>query len=273
VADNTPGGDCTGTITDAGYNLDDASSCGFSSVNHSQSGANPELGPLQNNGGPTATEVPAYNSPVFGQIPYGTTADGVKLCPGTDQRGISRPQGGACDVGAVEVPLGTQTITFTSTAPTSVVEGGPSYTASATGGGSGNPVMFSTADSGSNPCTVTGSTYSFVGPGQCEVIANQAGNASYQQAPPAFQLINVTAPPPTIAKVRPMKAKVGRKVTIVGTYLLGTTQVSFNGTPATVLSNTQTSITTKVPKGATTGTIKVTTPGGTVASAKVFTVK
>lgn len=61
--------------------------------------ANPLLGALQNNGGPTLTMLPAINSPVLD-----AGADGV--APFTDQRGITRPQGAHSDLGAVElVPL------------------------------------------------------------------------------------------------------------------------------------------------------------------------
>jgi hypothetical protein len=54
------------------------------------------LNPLQDNGGPTLTCVPQQGSLAIG---YGTSAG----APGTDQRGVPRPQGGAVDIGAVEV--------------------------------------------------------------------------------------------------------------------------------------------------------------------------
>ncbi len=56
-------------------------------------------------------------------------------------------------------------------------------------------------------------------------------------------------------------AKVGARVEILGQGLVGTTGVSFNGTPAnfTIVSNTY--LTATVPSGATTGFVTVTTPG------------
>jgi hypothetical protein len=104
---SSSGGDCAGTIIDAGYNLDDDGSCGFSPVNHSQSDVDPDLGPLQDNGGPTETEAPANvpGSPVLNQIPTGAVANSLTLCPGLDQTETYRPQGPECDVGAFEVPL------------------------------------------------------------------------------------------------------------------------------------------------------------------------
>ena len=93
--------DCSGDITDGGYNLDDDTSCSFSPVNHSQSGVDPDLGPLQDNGGPTDTLLPALTSPAVGVIPNQTTLNGVQVCPRVDQRGVASV--GNCTIGAVEV--------------------------------------------------------------------------------------------------------------------------------------------------------------------------
>jgi hypothetical protein len=77
---------------------------------------------------------------------------------------------------------------------------------------------------------------------------------------------------PTIKKFKPAKAKVGKKVTITGTNLSGALSVKFNGTPAAITTDTATKITTKVPAGATTGVVTVTTAGGTATSTKSFKV-
>ncbi len=55
----------------------------------------PGLGPLAANGGPTQTEALLPGSSA---IDHGDTTG----CPGTDQRGVTRPAGSACDVGAYE---------------------------------------------------------------------------------------------------------------------------------------------------------------------------
>jgi hypothetical protein len=62
--------------------------------------ADPRLGPLQENGGPTPTMAIAPPSPAIDKVPA-TAAAG---CTPTDQRGITRPQppGGKCDIGAYE---------------------------------------------------------------------------------------------------------------------------------------------------------------------------
>ncbi len=58
-------------------------------------GTNPLLGALQNNGGQTMTMALPVGSPAI------DTANDV-VCPATDQRGVTRPQGLGCDVGAYE---------------------------------------------------------------------------------------------------------------------------------------------------------------------------
>jgi hypothetical protein len=83
-----------------------------------------------------------------------------------------------------------QAITFTSTAPADAVVGGPSYTAAATGGGSGEPVVFS-LDPTSTGCTLSGPVVSFAEVGTCVIDANQVGNTDYlsaQQAQEAFSV-------------------------------------------------------------------------------------
>ena len=80
-------------------------------------------------------------------------------------------------------------------------------------------------------------------------------------------------PAPILTSFTPSSGPIGQIVTITGTNLTGATAVQFNGTPAvtfSVLSDTLLSAT--VPDGATTGTISVTTPGGTVTSVAIFNV-
>jgi uncharacterized repeat protein (TIGR03803 family) len=67
-------------------------------------------------------------------------------------------------------------------------------------------------------------------------------------------------------------AKVGKTVEILGQGFTGTTTVSFNGTPATFHVASKTYLTAIVPNGATSGFIKVTTPGGILESNQVFRV-
>jgi hypothetical protein len=80
-----------------------------------------------------------------------------------------------------------QSISFT--APGSGTAGG-SGALSATGGGSGNPVVFSAG--GQGVCTVSGSTVTYTAAGTCVVDANQAGNARYANAPQVQRTIKVS---------------------------------------------------------------------------------
>ena len=102
VANGQGGGsNCGGAqpVTDLGYNIDTGTSCGFSTANHSMSNTQPQLGPLASNGGPTQTMALPLGSPAVDAIPSSTSG-----CTGTtDQRGITRPQGTGCDIGAYEL--------------------------------------------------------------------------------------------------------------------------------------------------------------------------
>ncbi len=71
---------------------------------------------------------------------------------------------------------------------------------------------------------------------------------------------------PFVAFVIPT-GKVGQKAQILGQGLTGTTSVTFNGVPATSFSVvSDTYMTAVVPSGATTGSVVVTTPSGTLTS-------
>ncbi len=93
----------------------------------------------------------------------------------------------------------TQTITFT--APTSPVTYGVSpITLVATGGASGNAVIFSVI---SGPGTVSGSTLTITGAGTVVVAANQAGNTNYAAATQVTQSIVVNQASQTITFTAP----------------------------------------------------------------------
>ncbi len=85
----------SGALSSGGYNLEDGNSCGLN-VTGDMTNTNPLLAPLADNGGATKTHAPLPGSPVIDAIPVG-------LCTlATDQRGILRPFGAACDIGAME---------------------------------------------------------------------------------------------------------------------------------------------------------------------------
>jgi hypothetical protein len=90
VANSSSGGNCHGNVTNNGFNLSSDYTCFF---DLERNGVNVMLGPLADNGGPTLTHMPQPGSPAI---------DHGSRCPATDQRGVARPVGAACDVGAVE---------------------------------------------------------------------------------------------------------------------------------------------------------------------------
>ena len=95
VAANS-GNNCTAIPADAsqGHNLSDDGSCLFTSPGDIVK-VDAKVGPLQDNGGPTLTHTLLAGSPAI------DTGDAAN-CPATDQRGVIRPQGPACDIGAYE---------------------------------------------------------------------------------------------------------------------------------------------------------------------------
>jgi hypothetical protein len=105
VAAATGGPNCYGfaATSDGGYNLDAGTSCGFSTANNSLSNTDPLLEPagLQNNGGPTQTIALQPGSSAIDAIPSAVNGCGTTVT--TDQRGVSRPQGPGCDIGAFEL--------------------------------------------------------------------------------------------------------------------------------------------------------------------------
>jgi hypothetical protein len=82
----------------------------------------------------------------------------------------------------------------------------------------------------------------------------------------------VAASAPSIASFAPATGPVGTTVTLTGSGFTGATNVALNGATATFTVVSDTSITAKVPAGATTGTIAVTTPAGSGTSPTAFTV-
>lgn len=108
VANGAGSANCSGPITDGGYNLDSGTSCGFSTTHHDRANTNPMLGVLGNYGGQTEILPLQHGSPAIDAIPSGTAGCGTTLT--ADQRGVSRPYGVGCDLGAYEsTPLATST--------------------------------------------------------------------------------------------------------------------------------------------------------------------
>ncbi|MEZ4659058.1 MAG: Ig-like domain-containing protein [Caldilineaceae bacterium] len=120
VANSLNSNDCssTGTIVSQGYNLDSDNTCHFTATGDITS-TNPLLGPLQANGGATFTRALLVGSPAIDHIPNGANGCGATMV--SDQRGVVRPQGLGCDIGAFElVRVNRPPVANTQTVTTSV---------------------------------------------------------------------------------------------------------------------------------------------------------
>jgi len=87
----------TAPVSSSGHNFDSGTSCGFAAATDIADGGDPMLGALAANGGPTLTMLPLGGSPLANRVPLSDPG-----CAGVDQRGVGRPQGPGCDIGAVE---------------------------------------------------------------------------------------------------------------------------------------------------------------------------
>ncbi len=127
VAENL-GGDCSGTLNSQGHNLIQSTiGCVITGTAMGDLyGLDSLLGPLQDNGGSTLTHALLPGSPAIDTGNPALPGSGGETCEATDQRGITRPLGAACDMGAYErdpaMPTETPTPTTTATpSPASTV--------------------------------------------------------------------------------------------------------------------------------------------------------
>jgi parallel beta-helix repeat protein len=151
--------------------------------------------------------------------------------PTTDLDGRSRILDGdgdgvaVVDMGAYETQA-IQTVTVTQGAPATAGYG-MAFTVSATGGGSGNPVVIE----GSNACTGEGSNSASItmrsGTGTCTITLNQAGNTDYLAAQQVVQTtaaqkatpsITWTHPPTMIAGVPLSATELDATASVPGTF-------------------------------------------------------
>ena len=96
--------DCGGPITSRGHNLigDPAGCTEFTSASGDLTGVDPGLEPLADNYGSTPTHALRPDSPALDAGDPSPPDSNPLACPDTDQRGVRRPRGAACDIGAFE---------------------------------------------------------------------------------------------------------------------------------------------------------------------------
>ena len=101
LSNNTPSNCWTGNNAKTeDHNIFSDASCHFwnsgADGTHDKNSTNPLLGSLSNNGGPTQTFALLSGSPAIDNGTIGAS------CPEIDQRGVTRPVGTSCDIGAFE---------------------------------------------------------------------------------------------------------------------------------------------------------------------------
>jgi hypothetical protein len=139
--------------------------------------------------GPVALNSSGMATLALATLPIG--ADSIKASYAGDTNYAAATSTAA----TVTITKASQTITFT--APTTpVIYGVAPITLVATGGASGQPVIFTVT---SGPATVSGSTLTITGAGSVVVAANQAGNGNYNAATVVSKTIAVNKATPTTA--------------------------------------------------------------------------
>jgi len=177
-------------------------------------------------------------------------------------------------VQTITVGQASQAIVFTPPASGTV---GGSAVLSATGGGSGNPVVFSVdASSGSGVCSVNGATVSYLAAGSCVIDANQAGDASYTAATTVTKTITVNQGPAFVTDSPPLTAAAGQPYDYTFTAS-GTPAPAYalaSGAPSWLSIDASTGEVTGTPPSGTTSfsyAVTATDPAGT-STAGPFTV-
>lgn len=97
--------DCFASVTSNGYNLIQGPIANCTITGDTTGnivGQDPKLGFLADNGGATLTQTPAADSPVVDAGSPAVPGSGGSACAIADQRGLLRPLGARCDIGAVE---------------------------------------------------------------------------------------------------------------------------------------------------------------------------
>ena len=198
----------------------------------------------------------AASSTVSGVLTVTTLAGTAGVSGNADGSGGAArffdPFGVACDAGGNVYVADSSNDTIRKVTPAGVVT-----TLAGTAGVSGN------ADG-------SGSAARFNGP--TGVACDASGNVYVADSGNHTIRKGAVVPAPAITGFSPASGPVGTVVTVSGSNCSGASGVSFGGAAASYTINTETSITATVPAGATSGAIRVVTPGGTATSDSSFTV-
>jgi hypothetical protein len=286
--------DCESITTAAsqGYNLiGNNNGCIFTSASGDLLGTpinpiDPKLGPLENNVGATLTHAPLPGSPAVDTGSPSVPGGGGNACESTDQIGTSRPQGAACDIGAVEI-FPTPVIDHLS--PATATAGDAAFTLTIYGAnfihgsqvqwnGDNRPTTFVSdillhADiSAADVATQAAATVTVVNPAPGGGISNYA-----------FAINNpIGNPTPTIRSLSPTFAHVGGPdftLTISGTEFVNGVTVQWNGSSRvpTLVNNQELHLQISTSDIATKGIVSVTvvnpSPGGGASNTLTFNIE
>jgi alpha-tubulin suppressor-like RCC1 family protein len=112
--------------------------------------------------------------------------------------------------------LTAQTITgFTPTTPITYTTG-RTFTLTATGGASGNPVVFASTTATATVCTVSGKIVTVLKVGTCTLTANQAGNATFSAAAQVTKSVVISIGSQTITIGAITNTALGTSLTLTG---------------------------------------------------------
>ena len=167
--------DCAGALNSADYNvLETMAQCTISGATaHNHTSVDPALDLLTNTGGTWAHSLLAGSVAINNGDPV--------HCPATDQRGVARPIGSTCDIGAFESPyLSSQTITFNAIPDHFVTDAPFVITATASSG-----LSVTVTSLTPSVCSVSSNLVTPWTTGTCTLRASQSGDATYAAAPNA----------------------------------------------------------------------------------------
>jgi predicted outer membrane repeat protein len=161
-------------VVSLGYNLEDRNQCGLTAPSDKTNVAATDLGPLASNGGFTQTVALLAGSPAIDAGDPAGCADDNGVALGADQRGITRPQGARCDIGAYELqqtpPPSSPVLRGLKLSPSKFAPAKKGATISATA--HGTTVTYADNDAATTTFTVTGSFkgYRAHGKGACKAL-------------------------------------------------------------------------------------------------------
>ena len=190
--------------------------------------------PLATSAAPNSNNAIAYSSLTGSVCSISTTAV-TMLSIGTctiaaDQAGNGNYNNAVQVTQNVAISLTGQTISNFAASPASpTFAAGGTFTVSASGGASGNPVTFSIAPASTSVCSaggLNGTTITMLGAGPCTILANQAGNASCAAATQATMAVTIAKTTTTTALATTCMT------TFVGNQLFTSTAVVTGSSPA-----------------------------------------